>query len=208
MNPSSWHTEANMLFIDQPVGTGLSYTHGKAGYAGSDEVINEHFYEFLQNFFKVHTQFVLPDGEATTRHVYFAGESHAGHYIPNMIKHILGKNKAGAGIKVDVQGAALGNPWVDPKNQYDASELAHSLGIISKEQQNHLDELKARCQKQLRMGKYTNKMCYDPLDDIISASSAAGLPKVLMYDARKYVHSTRDFPPGKGDVESYMNRGM
>ena len=40
-----------------------------------------------------------------------------------------------------------------------------SLGIIKG---NHLDELKARCQKQLRMGKYTNKMCYDLLDDIIA----------------------------------------
>ncbi len=207
MNPNSWHTQANMLFIDQPVGTGLSYTRGKAGYAGSDEVINDHFYEFIQNFFKIHTKYVLPDGGGTTRHVYFAGESHAGHYIPNMVKHLLEKNKADAGIKVDVQGAALGNPWVDPKNQYDASELAHSLAIISKGQQNHLDEQKARCQKELRTGKYTSRTCFGLLDDIISASTAGGLPKVLMYDARKYVHSTRDFPPGKADVERYMNRG-
>jgi carboxypeptidase C (cathepsin A) len=25
-NPFSWNTEANLLFVDQPVGTGLSYT--------------------------------------------------------------------------------------------------------------------------------------------------------------------------------------
>ena len=207
MNPSSWHTQANMLFIDQPVGTGLSYTRGKAGYAGSDEVINEHFYEFIQNFFKVHTQYVLPDGEGTTRHVYFAGESHAGHYIPNMVKHLLEKNEAGAGIKVDVQGAALGNPWMDPKNQYDASELAHSLAIISSGQLNYLNQQKAQCQKELRTGKYNHKVCFGLLDDVIGASSAGGLPKMLMHDARKYVHSTRDFPPGKEGVREVYEQG-
>ena len=32
LNPDSWHNAANMLFIDQPVGTGLAYTTNKNAY--------------------------------------------------------------------------------------------------------------------------------------------------------------------------------
>ena len=37
-------------------------------------------------------------------------------------------------------GIALGNPWIDPKNQYDVSEFAHGLGLISIGQKNKLQE--------------------------------------------------------------------
>ena len=139
---------------------------------------------------------------------YFAGESHAGHYIPNMISHILSKNRefeatdhTNGGIYIDVQGAAMGDPWMDPKNQYDATELAHSLGIISKGQENYLDELRGKCRQALKAGKLNVKECYALLDDVVDSSSVAGMPKVLMYDARQYVHSTSSFPPGHQDLE-------
>jgi carboxypeptidase C (cathepsin A) len=53
LNPHSWHHAANMLYIDQPVGTGMSWTNTYR-YDNSDEIVNAHFYGFLQNFFKLH----------------------------------------------------------------------------------------------------------------------------------------------------------
>lgn len=203
INPYSWHNVANIVFVDQPVGTGFSFTQSKSGYAKSDTMVNEHFYTFLQNFLKVHDKFMV--NTQKTRPIYFAGESHAGHYIPNMISHILAKNGE-TSMKIDVQGAALGDPWMDPKNQYDATELAHSLSIISHGQMNYLIDQRAKCQKQLRDGRLSSTTCYRLLDDIIEASTTQGKPKVLMYDARKYVHSTNEFPPGKREVERYMNK--
>ena len=49
INPYSWHNVANMVFIDQPVGTGFSFTRSKSGYARNDAMINEQFYAFLLN---------------------------------------------------------------------------------------------------------------------------------------------------------------
>ena len=40
INPYSWHNAANMLFVDQPVGTGYAYTGRTDGYAKSDAAIN------------------------------------------------------------------------------------------------------------------------------------------------------------------------
>ena len=80
VNPYSWHHAANLLFIDQPVGTGLSFTRNK-NYCKSDDAINIQFYRFLNEFYKLHNRYL---NETITRKLFLAGESHAGHYIPNM----------------------------------------------------------------------------------------------------------------------------
>ncbi|GMI33752.1 hypothetical protein TeGR_g2201 [Tetraparma gracilis] len=116
VNEHSWHrAPAYALYVDQPVGTGLSFTtHAK--YPRSDAEVNEDFYGFLLNFLKIHSLEAAP--------VFFAGESHAGHYIPSMIADIRRRNAAGAEVQIDVRGAAIGNGWFDPRSQYDVSGFA------------------------------------------------------------------------------------
>ena len=86
VNPYGWNKAANLLFIDQPVGTGLSFTRS-GNYAKNDDAINDQFYYFLKEFYKLHTRYATTDavnGKVTTRKLFLTGESHAGHYIPNM----------------------------------------------------------------------------------------------------------------------------
>ena len=68
----SWQTVANMLYVDQPVGTGLSFTTVD-DYADDEAEVDTQFYLFLQNFFKLHTTYA-------DRDLYFSGESHAGEH--------------------------------------------------------------------------------------------------------------------------------
>jgi carboxypeptidase D len=211
-NPHSWHHLANIVFIDQPVGTGLSFTSNKKGYAKNDDMINTHFYEFLTNFLKLHDRYTTKDpatGQLKSRKIFFTGESHAGHYIPNIVTHILKKNKeiTQENIYIDIGGAALGNPWMDPKNQYDANEIAYGLGIINSGQKNYLMQKKQQCQKSLNSGKLNNRVCFDLLDEVIDATHVKGMnTKMLMYDARKSISNPASFPPGHEDVERYMNQ--
>ena len=108
INPSSWHNSANLMFIDQPVGTGLSYTMSRDGYATSDEAVNAHFYQFLLSFLTLHSRYKTQvDGVSKSRPLFITGESHAGHYIPSMSAYILKKNKevsAAGGLIIDLQG--------------------------------------------------------------------------------------------------------
>ena len=70
INPYSWHNVANLLFIDQPVGTGLSYVDKKDGLCKNDECISHHFYSFLLKFFEQHDRYVkteMVDGVAKRR---------------------------------------------------------------------------------------------------------------------------------------------
>jgi carboxypeptidase D len=115
INPYSWHNVANMLFIDQPVGTGMSYTKDRSGYAKNDDAINLHFYNFLISFFKLYDQFITNvNGKKVSRKLFITGESHAGHYIPTISAFIRRKNKEISfrnlkdEIIIDLVGIALG----------------------------------------------------------------------------------------------------
>lgn len=212
INRASWHNAANILFVDQPVGTGFAYTKSKDGYATNDNMINSQFYTFLSQFLALHPRYVSTgtDGKLRSRPFFMSGESHAGHYIPTMAKYILDKNEevqAGKGdLVVDLRGIALGNPWIDPFHQYDASDFAHGLGIINQGQKHRLKELEKKCQGILKSGKFNNPACFSLLDKIIDSTAVGGADRVLMYDARKYVRQTSSFPPGHEALERYLNR--
>lgn len=75
--PYSWHkAPAYTLYIDQPVGTGLSFTTSRM-YPRNDEEVNRDFYYFLQSFFTLHSDKFVENG-ALKRDLYFSGESYAG----------------------------------------------------------------------------------------------------------------------------------
>jgi len=50
---------------------------------------------------------------------FLFGESYAGHYVPALAARIADGNQA-RGAKINLQGIAIGNGWVDPETQYGA----------------------------------------------------------------------------------------
>jgi len=109
-NPHSWNSNANLLYIDQPAGTGFSYG---TGLDHDEKGVARDMYDFLQQFMQKHSKYNELD--------FFAvGESYAGHYIP-AVTHEVWKNNnnlpAGA-IKIKLTGTAVGNGLTDPAIQY------------------------------------------------------------------------------------------
>lgn len=109
-NPYSWNSNATVIYIDQPAGTGFSYGSGM----DHDEVgVANDMYDFLQQFMKAH-----PD--LAERDFYAIGESYAGHYIPAVTHKIWSNNNdlpSGA-IKINLKGTGVGNGLTDPEVQY------------------------------------------------------------------------------------------
>ncbi len=50
-NPYSWNAHANLLFVDQPVGTGFSYSKWPTDYVTNEKQVAQQLYDFLQAFF-------------------------------------------------------------------------------------------------------------------------------------------------------------
>ena len=120
-NQYSWNEVANMLYVDQPLGTGFSYTNRPWDYARSEEMVAEYFYKFITKFYQSHPEF-------ENRPLYIMGESYAGHFIPSITKYIIDQGQTstnGGSGKINLISSAIGNAWIDPKAQY-AQNLAYA----------------------------------------------------------------------------------
>nr|KYP68585.1 Serine carboxypeptidase-like 49 [Cajanus cajan] len=125
-NDYGWDQASNILFIDQPTGTGFSYTTDSSDYRHDEAGISNDLYDFLQEFFKTHPEFVKND-------FYITGESYAGHYIPALAYRINQANKQNLGIHINLKGLAIGNGLTNPAIQYPAfPDFALENKIITK----------------------------------------------------------------------------
>lgn len=108
-NLNSWNNNANLLYLDQPVGTGFSEVASILDYKTSETGIAEDFYKFL-------TKFLEQNPEFKGRDLYITGESYAGHYIPAIASYYVQQEVQDLKLKA----IAIGNGWTDPYDQYPA----------------------------------------------------------------------------------------
>ncbi|KAF7775821.1 hypothetical protein Agabi119p4_4214 [Agaricus bisporus var. burnettii] len=100
-----WEEYTTMVYVDQPAGTGFSYTATDRYVHYMDEA-QQQFIHFLQQFYKVFPEYKRMD-------TYLAGESFAGQWIPFFADALLSSIR-----DVPLKGIAIGNGWIDPKTQY------------------------------------------------------------------------------------------
>ena len=121
-NAYSWNSMANLLFIDQPLGTGYSYS-SPLDVVTSEAGVATDLYNFLVDFFAEYPQL---DG----RELYIVGESYAGHYVPAIGHKIVEMNQAGE-KPMNLKGIGIGNGLVEPLSQYGAySTYAKDRGLV------------------------------------------------------------------------------
>jgi len=101
-NPYSWNTKANVLYVDQPAGTGFSVGSKLV----SDEAqVSRDMDMFVRAF--------LDKFSMQNKTFYLFGESYAGHYIPATAHRIVANNLEGKLPRVRLAGVGMGNPWID-----------------------------------------------------------------------------------------------
>lgn len=120
LRKETWSRSHNLLYFDNPVGTGLSFTDG--GYADNQTKVGQDLYKGLQQFFTLFPK--LQNNE-----FYISGESYAGKYIPAISHEILQKNPT-AVLKINLKGVAIGNGLTDPEHQLLFGNRLYELGLI------------------------------------------------------------------------------
>ncbi|PNY16203.1 serine carboxypeptidase 33-like protein, partial [Trifolium pratense] len=137
-NPNSWNQEANLLFVESPVGVGFSYTNTSSDLTIlEDHFVAEDTYNFLVNWLQKFPQF-------QSRDFFIAGESYAGHYIPQLAEVIFDRNKDKTKYSfINLKGFIVGNPESDDYYDYKGIvEYAWSHAVISDQ---HYEKAKQVC---------------------------------------------------------------
>ncbi|KAI3941613.1 hypothetical protein MKX01_018203 [Papaver californicum] len=108
LNDYSWNKEANLLFLESPVGVGFSYTNTSADIKTlGDSVTAKDSYTFLLNWFERFPHYKSHD-------FFLAGESYAGHYVPQLAERIFDANKnASKKNYINFKGFIIGNALLD-----------------------------------------------------------------------------------------------
>ncbi|KAK9077274.1 hypothetical protein SSX86_005611 [Deinandra increscens subsp. villosa] len=102
-NKHAWNNVANVLFLESPAGVGFSYSNTSIT---NDVQTAKDSYTFLINWLERFPEY-------KTRDFYMAGESYAGHYVPQLAQLILENNKITNQTVINLKGIALGNAYVD-----------------------------------------------------------------------------------------------
>ena len=146
---AAWTSKYAMLFIDNPVGAGFSYTTSDAGYCNDSKgCVAENLYSLLQQFYGA-----FPD--QLDVELFITGESYGGHYVPAISAYIHKQNvamrhrsglEAAArwnakhawgvpAVSVPLGGMAIGDGWVDPVNMVPAyPAMMFNLGLCDEKQ--------------------------------------------------------------------------
>lgn len=179
-NQHSWNTNAHLVFVDQPVGTGFSKTNNPFHYALNEKMVAENFYRFLMKFYSKYPEFRQND-------LFITGESYAGHYIPAIADFIV-KNPD---EDIKLKGVAIGNGWVDPYEQYPAyAEFSKENNLISNVHYYALKAATKVCQGLIKLGIWPVAL----YECQLASESVLGfplLPAFNVYDIRKKC----DHPP-------------
>ncbi|KAK7257674.1 hypothetical protein RIF29_31818 [Crotalaria pallida] len=203
-NEHGWDQAFNMLFVDQPTGTGFSYTTDEADIRHDETGVSNDLYDFLQEFFKEHPQFVKND-------FYIAGESYSGHYIPALASRVNEGNKKKEGIPINLKGFAIGNGLTDPAIQYAAyGDFALDRGLITIEQRDSMNELLPDCEQAI-------KSCDSDGGDSCSAAyiscinvfnkMLSFLGDINVYDMRKQCNGPILCNNDLSNLEKFLNKG-
>ncbi len=97
-----WNKQANMLYIEAPVGVGFSYSDTGNYKCDDDRTANENMLA-VERFFELFPELNNDKG------FYITGESYAGVYVPTLAEAILQATDAGTYTGAPLKGIAVGN---------------------------------------------------------------------------------------------------
>ncbi|GMH98212.1 hypothetical protein TrVE_jg14256 [Triparma verrucosa] len=136
-NPYAWNDRANLVYIDQPFGTGYSYGEEDDMVTDMDEMakwLNLALVELAET----RPEYVGGEG----RPLWLTGESYAGKYVPFLATEIMSQNSDLA-KRLSLGGLCIGDGWTEPQTIVGTyPDFAYSHGLVdSVQRQAMLDNI-------------------------------------------------------------------
>ncbi|XP_013135507.1 PREDICTED: vitellogenic carboxypeptidase-like isoform X2 [Papilio polytes] len=130
MMPVTWASDYSLLFIDNPAGSGFSFSRRKRYPSNQDEIGSS-----LLTFMK---QFIQVFPELTEAPLFIAGEEYGGKYVLGLAHYIHHDEMFSSTI--NLKGLIIGDGWIDPPNLLQYSKWALQLGLVDHQQAAKIKE--------------------------------------------------------------------
>lgn len=145
---TSWVGDYNVLFIDNPVGTGYSYTTSTTGYTTTNKQIADDLLECIKGFLKELPEFA----EVPT---YITTESYGGKMGAEFALVWYKAQQEGT-IKSNLKGVALGDAWISPIDSVMTwAPFLLATGMVDTEGYQKIDKAAQETKKAVEAGKWT-----------------------------------------------------
>jgi carboxypeptidase C (cathepsin A) len=193
-NPYGWNMKANVMWIDQPAGTGFSFLKNPQGYVHNEKVVGEEVYTLLIGFFTQHPEYIRCP-------LFIFGESYAGKYIPAISTEIMNRNAAKPTITINLKGLGIGDGWVNPYIQSGSfAPYLYQHDLISVAELEAANAVYAAYQKLMDEGSYESAAVIEDalLEMLVVAAD------VDVYDIR-YKNGQDPTDPLAAQLNTYLN---
>lgn len=222
---STWLKKADLLFVDNPVGTGFSFVEEDNMAVKSDEEAGDDLTTLLKEIFNKNVKLQKSP-------LYVVAESYGGKFAVTLG---LAAHKAilAGQLKLKLGGIALGDSWISPQDfVFSWGPLLKDVSRLDDEGFQKANSLAEKIKQQLDKGQYldatntwsslegtinsdSNSVDFynflldstmDPLSTTTTTTSNVGLSKRLAFGRySNYINSLRTFPAGNGgDLGSLM----
>ncbi|XP_003430729.1 probable serine carboxypeptidase CPVL isoform X2 [Ornithorhynchus anatinus] len=143
----SWTSKFSMIYIDNPVGTGFSFTTDNRGYAVNQDDVARDLYSALTQFFQLFPEYQKNDFYAT-------GESYAGKYVP-AISHFIHTHNPTAKLKINLKGIAIGDGFSDPASLIGGyADFMYQIGLLDEKQREYFQKQCDEILKHIKKGNW------------------------------------------------------
>lgn len=154
----NWALSHNMIYIDNPVGTGFSFTNDSKGYCTNENQVGEQLYSLLIQFFHL-----FPELQQSK--FFVTGESYGGKYVPALAYTIHKKNPT-AKLKINLKGVAIGNGLSDPIHQLLYGKYLYQIGLIDWNQAKVFEQYEQKTIDYIKNQKWDE--AFDTFDSLLN----------------------------------------
>lgn len=184
----SWPNFMNMIYVDNPVGTGFSFTDDANGYAKYQSDIVDNLLTFLEQFFKLFPEYCDND-------FYLIGESYGAKYATKLGEAL--RNKVRRSLKVNLQGIIFESGVVDP-GAVDIPSLALQASLVDINGLQALQALQTVGFNYLQQGQFTNAFIFGTVPLLNKFFELSGLTQQFNFLA--------DVIPFSDQITSFLQR--